>query len=164
MTVFSLYLIYCLLLNVNLSLQVHAEPGFSPAAVPLAIRSPYLNSWFNTQNGSDTSNSWPAFWNGNVSSTHIELHTCWFTSKHRCQTLGWIAYIRVDGTTYSLLGQKMFASLNVTPATVVGTEVTPTRTIQLLQAGDLDVTLTFLSPINVRFTVGQGISPLTLPS
>ena len=66
------------------------------------------------------------------------------------QYLGWIMYIRVDGSTYSLFGQKMFANLSVTPATVVDTTVTPTRTIQLLRAGNLDVTLTFLSPIDVR--------------
>ena len=33
------------------------------------------------------------------------------------------------------------------------TEVTPTRTIQTVQAGPINVTLTFLSPIEVRFSI-----------
>ena len=72
----ALFLIFWVLWNMSL-LQVHAAQSFWPAAVPLAVRSPYLNSWADTQNGSDTSNSWPAFWDGNVSLARIEFRlTC----------------------------------------------------------------------------------------
>ena len=41
---------------------------FWPAAVPLAVRSPYLNTWVATLNGTTPLDVWPNSWNlGNVS-------------------------------------------------------------------------------------------------
>ena len=40
-----------------------------PAAIPLAVKTPYMNMWYNTVNGSlPLSSAWPAVWSlGSVS-------------------------------------------------------------------------------------------------
>jgi hypothetical protein len=67
------------------------------------------------------------------------------------QTLGWSVLVRIDGLTYSLLGDVpgASASLNGT-ANVTDTVITPTRTVVVTQAGPMQVNLTFLNPIEVR--------------
>ena len=62
--------------------------------------------------------------------------------------LGWRGKIRVDGKTYSWLGgiDTMDPEMN---ATVTGTLFTPTRTIFTITAGQMNLTVTFLSPIEV---------------
>ena len=66
--------------------------------------------------------------------------------------IGWVGFIRVDGSTYRFLGNNydMSGAVGSTGCNVTYTEVTPTRTIQTVQAGPINVTLTFLSPIEVR--------------
>ena len=61
--------------------------------------------------------------------------------------MGWSGQVRVDGSnsTYGWLGM-----IGTNPATVLGLSVTPTRTIWQLRAGKVDLTITFLSPIEVR--------------
>ena len=39
------------------------------------------------------------------------------------------------------------------PANVISVQITPTRTIFVMEAGPMNVTVTFLSPIEVRFSV-----------
>ncbi|THH29207.1 hypothetical protein EUX98_g4981, partial [Antrodiella citrinella] len=69
--------------------------------------------------------NWPKFWNQ--------------------QILGWLGYIRVDGTTYEWLGDGV-PTVNFT--TLLGLQMTPTRTIYSLRAGpSMLVNITFLSPI-----------------
>ncbi|KZT68279.1 hypothetical protein DAEQUDRAFT_337808 [Daedalea quercina L-15889] len=108
---------------------------FWPAAAPLAVHSPYLNVW---QTAIST-NDYPIFWNGSV--------------------LGWVGFIRVDGSTYRWLGNNydMSGSVGAVGCNVTFTEVTPTRTIQNVQAGPMNVTLTFLSPIEPSDWVKQSI-------
>ena len=43
--------------------QATSSQTFWPAAVPLAVRSPYLNAWMATLNGTAPLNLWPTFWN-----------------------------------------------------------------------------------------------------
>ncbi|KAH9920686.1 uncharacterized protein B0H18DRAFT_1213278 [Fomitopsis serialis] len=125
----SLLSIICLTL-----LQVHGAQTFWPAAIPLAVRTPYLNSWqYTTKTSGSSTNQWPSFWNG--------------------VTLGWIGYLRVDGSTYSLLGSSAYISAGF----VVETQLTPTRTIQIIEAGPMNVTLTFLSPIDPSDLVRQSL-------
>ena len=40
---------------------------FSPAAVPLAVRSPYLSTWLPQGNGTALNEGWSQFWDTNVS-------------------------------------------------------------------------------------------------
>lgn len=66
-----------------------------------------------------------------------------------------MGFIRVDGSTYRVLGNNydMSGAVGATGCNVTYTEVTPTRTIQTVQAGPINVTLTFLSPIEVRLSI-----------
>ncbi|KAH9924399.1 uncharacterized protein B0H18DRAFT_1119936 [Fomitopsis serialis] len=115
-------------------IQVHGAQNFWPAAIPLAVRTPYLNSWeYTTETSGSSTSHWPSFWNG--------------------VTLGWIGYLRVDEITYSLLGSSYY----ITAGLVVETQLTPTRTIQIIEAGPMNVTLTFLSPIDPSDLVRQSL-------
>ena len=60
--------------------------------------------------------------------------------------MGWTGKIRVNGTTYKWLGMDETG----TPANVTNVQVTPTRTLFVMQAGPMNVTITFLSPVEVR--------------
>lgn len=60
------------------------------------------------------------------------------------QIFGWSGYIRVDGSSFVWLG-------NLLPTTnLTNLAITPTRTIFTLQAGPMQLNVTFLSPIEVR--------------
>ena len=74
-------------------------------------------------------------------------------SSSLCQVLGpdlgWAVFVRVDGLTYSFLGDEVVVlngSVNLTNIVV-----TPTQTVLAAQAGPMQVNLTFLIPIEVRF-------------
>ncbi|CCM05442.1 uncharacterized protein FIBRA_07661 [Fibroporia radiculosa] len=69
------------------------------------------------------------------------------------QFLGWTGHIRVDDETYRWLGDDNYASAG----NLISIEVTPTRTIYNVQAGLMDVTITFLSPIEPSDWVRQSI-------
>ena len=67
-----------------------------------------------------------------------------------CQILGWSVLVRVDGVTYSFLGAVQQPTINAT-VDITNFTVTPTRTIVTGKAGPMQVSLTFLNPIEVRF-------------
>ncbi|KAF7378318.1 hypothetical protein MSAN_00257500 [Mycena sanguinolenta] len=100
------------------------QQTFFPSAVPLAVRTPTSNCWLNTTNGSNPMTTWPTFWNDQ----HI---------------LGWAGYIKVDGLTYRWLGAPGPGN----SSTWIETQVTPTQTILTVQAGPMQLNVTFLSPI-----------------
>ncbi|CCM05724.1 uncharacterized protein FIBRA_07956 [Fibroporia radiculosa] len=108
---------------------------FWPAAVPLAVRSPYLSAWQSTTKGINVTSEWSRFW------------------PNHGLLLGWTGHIRVDSTTYRWLGNDTWS----TAGNLAGIEVTPTRTIYNVQAGPMDVTITFLSPIEPSDWVRQSI-------
>ena len=66
-----------------------------------------------------------------------------------CQILGWSVLVRVDGLTYSFLGDETLVVNGTVNLTNV--VVTPTQTMVVAQAGPMQVNLTFLNPIEVRF-------------
>lgn len=55
--------------------------------------------------------------------------------------------MRIDGTSYEWLGTttEYGGATNLTATTI-----TPTRTVFTIQAGPMDLNVTFLSPIEVR--------------
>ena len=57
--------------------------------------------------------------------------------------------MRVDGLTYSFLGDETLVVNGTVNLTNI--VVTPTRTVVAAQAGPMQVNLTFLNPIEVRF-------------
>ncbi|KAF8900337.1 hypothetical protein CPB85DRAFT_163127 [Mucidula mucida] len=96
-----------------------------PATIPLAVRTPYFNSYLRTETGRNHANDWPQFWNlGHV--------------------VAWDAWIMVDGVNLQLFGG---GGSNTTNTNLTNVEITPTRSILTIQAGVMDVTVTFLSPI-----------------
>ncbi|KAJ7616952.1 hypothetical protein DFH06DRAFT_1483612 [Mycena polygramma] len=108
----------------------HAQQTFFPSAVPLTVRSPNFSCWLDTHNGSNTMSVWPTFWNNH--------------------TLGWAGYIKVDGLTWHWIGQPPGNA-----STWLATQITPTRTVFTLQAGPIQLNVTFLSPIEPSDWVRQ---------
>ncbi|KAF8300411.1 DUF1793-domain-containing protein [Clavulina sp. PMI_390] len=98
---------------------------FVPSAIPLAVRSPYTSAWLPGGTGGSLSGTWPQFWTG--------------------ATLGWTCYVRVDGTTYTILGAPSVSG--ATLATQTSLKITSTTSTFVLTAGPVTVTATFLSPI-----------------
>jgi len=116
--------------------QWTASP-FNPPAVPLAVKSPYLNSWLAQGGNPPAANeAWPDFWNevghiAGTSSGDTELY----------------AGVNVDGTPYRILGNAEVP--NVITAEQVALEITATRTSFLFEAGPMEINATFLSAIDV---------------
>ncbi|KAK3305377.1 uncharacterized protein B0T15DRAFT_195150 [Chaetomium strumarium] len=107
---------------------VAAASTFKPArppAVPLAVRSPYLNAWLQGgSSGAILPGSWPRHWTGNI--------------------LGWQGLVAVDGVTYNWLG----AAPGPAPVNQVSLEYTSTKSIFTFDvSGKVTMTVTFLSPV-----------------
>ncbi|KZT72217.1 hypothetical protein DAEQUDRAFT_763324 [Daedalea quercina L-15889] len=122
--------------------QLVLAQSLTPAAIPLAVRSPYLSTWLGSTNGTDITNAWPVFWS--ESNGHVN---------------GWAGLIRVDGSTYKWLGTPAEPSgLNNTNLTT--SQITPTRTIWTILAGPMKLTVTFLTPIEASSTLLSAPPPL----
>ncbi|KAH9063193.1 hypothetical protein EDB87DRAFT_1558504 [Lactarius vividus] len=113
-----------------------AQQTLFPAAIPLAVRSPYLNCWDHTTNGSTIASRWPK-------------------TPTAGQILSWSVLVRIDGSTYSFLGGAV-TSVNAT-VDITDTVITPTQTVVSAQAGPMEFNLTFLNPIEPRDWVKQSI-------
>ncbi|SGY74530.1 BQ5605_C005g03368 [Microbotryum silenes-dioicae] len=113
-----------------------------PPAIPLAVKSPYLNAWLPTgndrQDAGHLAGHWPRFWP--ISYPHTE----------RGYRLGWSGMIRIDSNqTYVFLGDpgstpglkrsKMAAQTRF--------EYTASRSIFSFKAGGVHFNVTFVSPI-----------------
>ncbi|KAH9996278.1 hypothetical protein BJV77DRAFT_942524 [Russula vinacea] len=129
-------MILSLILTLLLSLNVKAQQTFFPPAIPLAVRSPYLTCWDYLTNGSVFGQTWPTTFNNPM-------------------ILGWSVLVRVDGLTYSFLGDERQAVNGTVNLTNVA--VTPTQTVVTARAGPMQVNLTFLNPIEPRDWVKQSI-------
>ncbi|KAF2458173.1 glutaminase GtaA [Lineolata rhizophorae] len=103
---------------------------FSPArppSIPLAVRSPYLNTWLavggDEATGGHLAERWPRFYTGSIN--------------------GWVGMIRVDGETYSWMGQP-----GPDPVTQVSVEYTSTKSVFTMNVNDMvEMRISFLSPI-----------------
>ncbi|KAJ3893405.1 hypothetical protein GG344DRAFT_43434 [Lentinula edodes] len=105
-----------------------------PAAIPLAVRSPYLQAYLARNTGAAVPNSWPVFWTNHI--------------------VGWSGLIRVDGELYEWLGGaiegpdlQLANNAIAKPVSLTGIQIKPTRSILSLQAGQMALNVTFLSPI-----------------
>jgi len=88
----------------------------------------------------------------------------WGVSEEAAQVLGWAGYIRVDTTTYTFLGAPgVTAPLAVQKSAKAREwlmavfsldayywQFTSTQSVFVLKAGGVDLTATFLSPVEVR--------------
>lgn len=100
-----------------------ASTSTRPNAIPLAVRSPYLNTW---QPCDSLAGTWPRFWNGKVTAI--------------------CGIARIDGAPYLFAGSPG----DLVPAVMaqVGCEVTATRSVFVFEAAGVRLTATFLSPVD----------------
>ncbi|KAI0280295.1 hypothetical protein BGY98DRAFT_1076449 [Russula aff. rugulosa BPL654] len=105
-------------------------------SLPLEVRSPYLNFWTHPSNTRDNT------------TTSAEVF-----AKAVRHLSGRTALLRIDGVTHSILGQLALAHRS----NVTGSYITPTRTIFTLDVGPVEVSVTFLSPIEPYDRVRQSI-------
>ncbi|THH14879.1 hypothetical protein EW146_g5515 [Bondarzewia mesenterica] len=110
---------------------------FNPPSVPLAVRTPYLSAWLPQGAGTALYDAWPTFWTGSI--------------------LGWAGYIRVDGTTYNFLGDPAVSGAAATKAVQKSFSFTATQSVFVLTAGPVDLTATFLSPVEPNDLTQQSL-------
>ncbi|KAK2466302.1 hypothetical protein APHAL10511_001944 [Amanita phalloides] len=110
---------------------------FNPAAIPLAVRSPYLSAWLPQGAGAALNDVWPTFWTGKI--------------------LGWAGFVKVDGVAYSFLGAPVVPGATFKKATQQSFAFTATQSIFVLSAGPVDFTVTFLSPVEPNDLLKQSI-------
>ena len=98
-------------------------------AVPLVVKSPYLSTWLPAR---ELNGVWPVFWNG-----HIK---------------GMGGLVKVNGVTYEFMGDPQ---KNVNDngqhcenARQTSLSVTPTQSIFKFQAGPIELTVNFFTPID----------------
>ncbi|TFK43420.1 DUF1793-domain-containing protein [Crucibulum laeve] len=108
---------------------------FNPPAIPLAVRSPYLSAWLAQGAGAALNDVWPTFWTGSV--------------------VGWAGFVKVDGKAYSFLGAPNVPGAAFTKATQKSSQFTSTQSIFVLSAGPIDLTITFISPVEPTDLVKQ---------
>ncbi|KAK0468165.1 uncharacterized protein EV420DRAFT_1503141 [Desarmillaria tabescens] len=100
---------------------------FTPPSYPLAVRSPYLSTWLAQKDGGTALNDdWSRFYTGQIT--------------------GWAGLIKVDNTTYSFLGTPAGVAAYI-KATQKSAQFTSTQTKFVMTAGPVDLTVTFLSPV-----------------
>lgn len=132
---------------------------FSPFSLPLAVRSPYLNTWL--AQGNDPpglSSEWGSYWSN---SSVVSVCLFWkflsvsitvsqmFVYMILLQVMGWFVAIVVDDQAYELVGHAAGVSRLNGSVTQKSVSFSPTNTTFNMQTGPMDITLTFLSPIEV---------------
>ncbi|KAF9476478.1 DUF1793-domain-containing protein [Pholiota conissans] len=110
---------------------------FNPAAIPLAVRSPYLSAWLQQGSGAALNDVWPTFWTG--------------------QIVGWAGFVKVDGQSFSFLGASNVPGATFVKAVQKSFQFSSTQSIFVLSAGPVDITITFLSPVEPTDLVKQSI-------
>ena len=71
--------------------------------------------------------------------------------------MGWAGKIRVDGQAYAWMGNDRIPA---NQSTVTNVQFTPTRSIYVMTAGPMNITITFLSPIEVsQYPSERVVSP-----
>ncbi|KDN49675.1 hypothetical protein RSAG8_01740, partial [Rhizoctonia solani AG-8 WAC10335] len=98
---------------------------FNPPMFPLSVKSPYTSAW-TAGATNEPARNWPYFGTDAI--------------------LGWSCLVKVDNTTYNVLGVPI--SPNITTQTQTELQFTPTRTIISSRAGPVNLVVTFLSAID----------------
>lgn len=110
---------------------------FNPPSIPLAVRTPYLSAWLPQGSGAALNDVWPTFWTGSV--------------------LGWAGFVKVDGTAYSFLGSANVPGATFQKAAQTSFIFTSTQSTFVLVAGPVQLTVSFLSPVDATDLVKQSI-------
>jgi Domain of unknown function (DUF5127) len=125
--------------------QFNSNP-LRPPAIPLAVKSPYLNSWQDVGkdggNGGYLPGQWADFYRYSIplSTQNIRALANYLSNK----ITAWMGIIRVDGAPYTWMG----VNNNLTSVNQTAFEYTSTRSIFTLKVGEaVEMNVTFLSPI-----------------
>ncbi|GAA5829765.1 hypothetical protein JCM11251_007872 [Rhodosporidiobolus azoricus] len=121
-----------------------------PPAIPLAVKSPYLNAWLPT-GGNDGSKGFLAGrW-----ARHWPIRYAESSRDHR---LSWAGLIQVEGETYEFLGAPLSDKQeNAKQARQTAFRYSATRSIFSFEAGGVAVNATFLSPVTPDDLVQQSL-------
>lgn len=107
------------------ALAVSSFDPVRPPAVPLAVRSPYLSTWMPADL---LAGNWPRFWTG--------------------RTTAMTGIARIDGVDHLFLGAPGVPGHPLSRGLVQRSlTVTATRSQYVLEGGGVELTLTFLSPV-----------------
>ncbi|GAA5904751.1 uncharacterized protein JCM6883_003893 [Sporobolomyces salmoneus] len=126
------------------SLLSSPAASFLPPAIPLAVKSPYLNAWLPT--GGDFARTLTGQW-----ARHWP--TRWGPYSRKEYRLPWSGMIRIDGKTYEFLGAPISSGSfhddhdSTGIANQTAFELTATRSIFSFKAGNVEFNVTFLSPV-----------------
>ncbi len=104
-----------------LSCCAGAAPGFRPPAVPLVTVDPYMSVW---SYGDNLYDGWPVHWTG-----HIHAMS---------------GMVRVDGKAFRFMGTDAVCPDVALQKSV---EVRPTQTVYVFEAGNVELTVTFTTPM-----------------
>ncbi|RPD78548.1 DUF1793-domain-containing protein [Lentinus tigrinus ALCF2SS1-7] len=132
-----LTLLFSLFVSPILGAVTWSATPFNPASVPLAVRSPYLSAWLAQGAGTALNADWPTFWTGSI--------------------VGWAGYAKVDGVAYNWMGNPAVPNVTVTKATQKSLQFTSTQSVFVMTAGPVDLTITFLSPVEPTDLVNQSL-------
>ncbi|KAJ7853748.1 DUF1793-domain-containing protein [Mycena leptocephala] len=110
---------------------------FNPSSIPLAVRTPYLSAWLPQGAGAALNDVWATFWTGMI--------------------VGWAGFVKVDGVPYVFLGAPTEIPVAFSKAVQKSSRFTSTQSIFVLSAGLVDITVTFLSPVEANDLVKQSI-------
>ncbi|KAH9027643.1 hypothetical protein EDB85DRAFT_2276653 [Lactarius pseudohatsudake] len=124
-----------------------AQQTFYPAAIPLFVRSLYLNYW--------------GYLSNEPSNPRISQTTTFFQAQQprsgwdpSLNVLNLVVLVRVDNSTYLFLGN---ASTVNTTVNLTNVAISPTQTKLIADAGPMQINLTFLNPIERGDWVKQSI-------
>ncbi|KAI9456365.1 hypothetical protein BJY52DRAFT_1171492, partial [Lactarius psammicola] len=137
-------MIYLPILLLSLIQYARAQQTLYPAAIPLAVRSPYLSCWQFTTNGTTIGSFSPS----------TPAYQPSITQVSGLDSLNTIVLVRVDNITYLFLGETAEITTRVN---LTGTVITPTQTKLTAEAGHMQFNLTFLNPIEPGDWVKQSI-------
>ena len=140
---------------------------FNPASVPLAVRSPHLSAWLNQGSGTALNGDWPRFWTGSVRLHHRTLQSrTWLYSQssHSDSRMGWLHQSRWNGLQLPWSPQCTefvpckgnpeeflceLCRISTTIPSPDGIQFTSTQSTFVMTAGGIDLTVNFLSPVEV---------------
>ncbi|TNY20467.1 glutaminase GtaA [Rhodotorula diobovata] len=124
-----------------------------PPAIPLAVKSPYLNCWLSA-GGDDGSKGYLAgSW-----AQHWPVH---YAGSQRDHRLSWAGLIDIDGETFEFLGAPLSDAAPLLGPSKVARQTafvyTATRSIFTFEARGVEFNATFLSPVSPNDVVRQSL-------
>lgn len=141
---------------------------FSPPSYPLAVRSPYLSAWLPQGAGTALNGAWPEFWTGSVSFHNFRLVVLrslptildpWMGRLRECRRrvlqLPWFSgrIWRQLPTGHAEERRGACPAGNSFQALFTLPQFTSTQSIFVLTAGGIDLTVSFLSPVEVLWSL-----------